>query len=102
MSTDERAGLSEGEYWKGRAHSAWEQGDRLAYDLLVARTDRDAAVARAEAAEARHDVAHEHGMEIICTCGEHLSVYGLTMSPHAAFALHLRKVRAALRVGASE
>lgn len=46
-----------------------------------------------QSAEQAHVVAHEHGQELVCSCGEHLSVYGLTRTLHSVWAQHVRTAR---------
>lgn len=42
-------GVLDAAYWKSRAEAAWEREDRLGFDLLVARGERDAARAQTTA-----------------------------------------------------
>lgn len=49
--------------------------------------------ARLKAVEAEHRVIHQAGAELVCFCGAHLSVYGLTRSLAAVFAQHVREAR---------
>lgn len=57
--------------------------DILATRLAAATGARDADVA------ARHEVVHEHGTELVCSCGTLLSNYGLTRTLHSLWAEHI-------------
>lgn len=66
-------------------------------DIDALTAERDEARAQVAAVRARHEVAHEHGMELVCSCGVLLSNYGLTRTLHSLWAEHLG--RAALDSG---
>ena len=43
--------------------------------------------------KADHHIVYESGLEAVCSCGSHLSIYGLPRSIASVFAEHVRRTR---------